>query len=487
MSNVTYLPDRAARPSIWFDVEDLFVYGNRRPSGIQRLAFEVYRQVWAGAGAGGAIGFLRHHASGEGFVPVPWAQVEALFDGLTAEAKPAALKQEPAEGRVRTGLVRGVVRHLPERARRRALEAVTLQLGALRAALDLAAALLTPAARAPKRSEPQERPKLASAGAPMRFERGDTLLALGCPWISPTYGDLIEREKARYGVRFAMLVYDIIPIRRPEWFERELTTRFQACLSRLLPLADKVFAISRATAKDVEAFARTEGLHLAEPPVVLPIGSGFGAAPAPEGPRPADLPLPGRYALIVSTIEARKNHALLFRVWRKLLEETPRTQVPTLVFAGRVGWLVDDFVAQMENADWLGGKIVLIEDPSDATLAHLYEGCLFTLFPSHYEGWGLPVSESLVYGKPPVISNRTSLPEAGGDFARYFDPDDLSDAYRIIRGVIEDPVGLREWQARVARDFRPTSWAQTAEALLGVVRRPAMRAQPGGREQLSAC
>ena len=63
---------------------------------------------------------------------------------------------------------------------------------------------------------------------------------------------------------------------------------------------------------------------------------------------------------------------------------------------------------------------------TDADLKVLYEGCLFTLFPSFYEGWGLPVTESLAFGKPCIASNRSSIPEAGGKLARYIDPNNLT-------------------------------------------------------------
>ena len=131
-----------------------------------------------------------------------------------------------------------------------------------------------------------------------------------------------------------------------------------------------------------------------------------------------------------------------------------------------VGWLVNDMIQQLHNAQFLGGKIALIESPSDADLIHLYKGCLFTLFPSLYEGWGLPVTESLALGKPCIVSNVTSLPEAGGALARYFDPEDLNDVVRVIRDTLSDRAGLAEWEARVRRDFRPVSWDASAQSLL---------------------
>ena len=88
------------------------------------------------------------------------------------------------------------------------------------------------------------------------------------------------------------------------------------------------------------------------------------------------------------------------------------------------------------------------------------------MFPSLYEGWGLPVTESHALGKPCIVSNVTSLPEAGGALARYFDPDDLNDVVRVIRDTLSDRPGLAEWEARVRRDFQPVSWDASAQSLL---------------------
>ncbi len=148
----------------------------------------------------------------------------------------------------------------------------------------------------------------------------------------------------------------------------------------------------------------------------------------------------------------------------------PRERVPTLVFAGRVGWMVADLMQQLRNSNFLGGKIMLVEDPTDAELERLYQGCRFTLFPSFHEGWGLPVTESLSFGRPCIISNATSLPEAGGALARYFDPDNATEATAIIRDVLLHPETIPAWQERVAREFRPVSWRETAETVLRVLR-----------------
>lgn len=110
--------------------------------------------------------------------------------------------------------------------------------------------------------------------------------------------------------------------------------------------------------------------------------------------------------------------------------------------------------------------MLLFEDPTDSELESLYRGCLFTLFPSLYEGWGLPVTESLALGKPCVASKSTSIPEAGGQLAIYFDPDNLEEAHHVIRAVIEDRPGLARWEQKVMREFRARPWQESADAIL---------------------
>ena len=462
--------------TVWIDVEDLFEYANEntRPSGIQRLAFEIYRELHARR-TEADIRFVRHTASGTGFGVVPWSDIAALFADLTdRRLTPTELhgKRRLSGG---SGRVERLLRPLPDSWRPAATEVAASGVSLARALSGLAAAL----ARQPKRGMPRP----ASGPTPVHaMAHGDVILVLGSPWSITAYDGLIRRHRDQFGTRFALLVYDLIPLRRPEWCDAALVRRFREWLLPMLPLCDHVFAISRFSAADFEAFAAGQGVVLPCKVRTIPIGT-TRLAPAPAdgaaevatggatgGAAGASsgrvLPPPGSYALIVSTIEARKNHLLLFRVWRRLLEEMPPDQVPTLVFAGRVGWLVDDLMRQISNTGYLDGKLIVWESPTDAELASLYAGCRFTLFPSLYEGWGLPVTESLAAGKPCLTSNGTSMPEAGAGLTRMFDPDNLHDATAKIRAAIEDEAGLAAWQAQVRRDFRPVPWSASAEALL---------------------
>ena len=450
--------------TVWFDVEDLFDYagaGHKRVSGIQRLTMEIYRA----AVALGHVGFVRHTAAGDAFAVVDWAEVERQF------------RDEPARsGRGAAGysrlrrLGRRVAGKLPDPVRGPLVLASVTQAQAAASAGLLVAGLGGTAVRAAVRRF--RRPsRVVRAGASLEDEArpGDTLLVLGSPWFRNGYGAMVRRLRDERRMRFGVLLCDLVPVRRPEWSDEGVRRTFRAWYGDVLPLCDLLMAISRHTAGEVAEYAADLGVMLPRPVRVLPIGTGFGAQPA-RSARTGGM-TGGNYVLFVSTLEARKNHALVVEVWRRLLREVRAgtrnaASVPDLVFAGRVGWLVDDLVQELANSDWLGGRIRMVRTPSDAELQALYDGALFTVFPSLHEGWGLPVTESLARGVPCLCSDAASLPEAGGALCRYFDPESVHSAHEAVAAVLDDRAGLASWRDRVRREFRPTPWTDTARAVL---------------------
>ncbi len=449
---------------IWIDVDGLFkcASSGQQPSGIQRLEFELCCALNALPESKGRVFFVRHDPRRQGLVTTSWETVEAVYEVLwgVQERRKAS---SAARGR---SALKAAIRGLPPGLRKVAV----LQIEALEALIELMRARAAEIEDAVRRrwrlwkSGVAAQPGGHFAGA----QRGDILVVLGAGWTDVALREKVAREK---GLRLAVLVYDIIPLRRSEWFERRLVDAFRTWFKAALPQADVVLTISAATARDVTAYAHSAGLRLRAVPTPIPIGTGFRkVAVRPAGPAaPGRLPAPGGYALVVSTIEVRKNHLLLFRVWRRLLEEMRPETVPTLVFAGRIGWIVSDLMEQLRRSRFLDGKIVHVDSPSDQELEALYQGCLFTLFPSFYEGWGLPVTESHGFGRPCIVSGTSSLPEAGGSLARYIDPDNVTDACRVIRETIEDQAGLRQWRERVRREFRPVPWSASARAVLQVL------------------
>lgn len=476
--------------SIWIDIHDLIQYYDTgcRPSGIQRLSFEL---TCALVEAGGDdVRVCRHAPGPHGFIELDWPSCKARLETLTRRrpvcAPPVSGSHPVAPSAPEISRLRRLVRRLPddirvplaalyvtERDAARALgRAVLAQRQAARICGGLAAKAwrrLRPSRasrRGPLRPVTTRGPAVARGPArecPAVFARGDVLLAIGATWQFAAYGGRIDRLRAE-GVRFAPFVHDMVPLLFPEWSVRSTTESFTRWVETVLTRADLLFTNSVATQRDVAAVARLHDLPIPRA-VPVPIGATFSARAAEDAP-----PLhPRPYVLFVSTIEPRKNHAGMLRLWREMIAGEPPELVPDLVLAGRVGWLADDVIAQAENASWFGGKLRLIESPSDEDLACLYRDCLFTIYPSFYEGWGLPVTESLGFGKPVAASNRASIPEAGGRFCVYFDPDDLGDVRRVIGSLIRDPVRRATLESDIATSYRPPSWRDGATTILAAL------------------
>ena len=124
------------------------------------------------------------------------------------------------------------------------------------------------------------------------------------------------------------------------------------------------------------------------------------------------------------------------------------------------------------------GDIVCLNHVSDGELAWLYRHAAFTVFPSLYEGWGLPVVESLAWGKFCLASSAASLPEAGGTWAEYQDPWDLPAWVDRLGHYMQHPQEVQARNDRIAREFRAPGWAQTAQAIHDVVLAASPKEQP---------
>ena len=130
---------------------------------------------------------------------------------------------------------------------------------------------------------------------------GFVVLALGSPWL-PGYAARIRKLQAELQVRFALTVYDIIPLLHPEWCHTTVTDHFGDWLNAVLPLCDHVFAISRSTAKDLERYAARKGIALRSRVTPFPIGTGFHAAPRflPNRKRPIRA--------VLTSLSAQRTH-----------------------------------------------------------------------------------------------------------------------------------------------------------------------------------
>jgi glycosyltransferase involved in cell wall biosynthesis len=310
-------------------------------------------------------------------------------------------------------------------------------------------------------------------GDPVTFPRSAFLVNLGTSWWLQNYFLHVRAVQRAHDVRYVPFVHDFVPVIMPEHCVRELVQDFCSWVLGVFDHADFILTNSRATMQDLHRVAGVLGREVAADHVaMIPLDADFRRPeliPAPADFLAANGLKAERFALFVATIEARKNHLFAFQAWRALIDRLGVEAVPDLVCVGNRGWLNDPVHAALEDDLVLASKVRILSQLTDAQLALLYGTCAFTVYTSRYEGWGLPVTESLCYGKVPVVTRCASLPEAGGEFAVYVEPDDTAALVEALDLLIR-PDQRAELEARIAARFRPRNWTEVArqiEAELG--------------------
>ena len=174
------------------------------------------------------------------------------------------------------------------------------------------------------------------------------LCLLGAAWVRADYFQQVLGLKRRFGTKFVMVVHDLIPIYARHTCDQGTTKVFESFLRRALRHTDHFLCVSENTANDLARYARSLGLP--EPPhSVTRSGSSFvefmPTALTAHVARGGYFEFPEPFVLFVSTIEGRKNHELMFGIWRDMAARG--MDVPTLICIGRLGWKAENYIAQL--------------------------------------------------------------------------------------------------------------------------------------------
>ena len=264
--------------------------------------------------------------------------------------------------------------------------------------------------------------------------------------------------------RCVYTLYDLSFLVEPAWTTEGNRTGCFDGVFRAAIAADWIVSISEYSLKH---FLKVFSCYPRERTTVAPLASRFGETSPREKPKAIGDLAPGGFWLCVGTIEPRKNHERLFAAYAAGLRETGGDM--PLVLAGGKGWLMDD-VARTVRELGIADKLVFTGYVSDAELAWLYASCHAFLYPSLFEGFGLPVLEAMSLGAAVVCSDATSLPEVAGDAAVLVDPLDVGGLCRAMAAVTDNAAlreGLRRRSLERAGLF---SWEKTAHQVLHAYR-----------------
>lgn len=292
------------------------------------------------------------------------------------------------------------------------------------------------------------------------FSSEDTVLILGATWGTPDFPELLCALKREVGFKLIFTVYDLIPVFAPHFFGPGFGNHYSRYLMNTIGASDALLSISQHTTKDLKRFMSE--LEIPEVPIItFRLGDNPLEVVGTSSPR-ADIEA-GEFVLAVGTVEVRKNHQALYLAWELAAKEG--IDLPPLVIVGKPGWNVSDLLYDISANPLVSNKIKIISGINDETLGWLYQNCLLTVYPSWYEGWGLPVAESLHFGKVCISSDASSMPEIGGDLVDYCSPYEPREFMQKIHEYATTPSKLKVSESRIAKKYSSVTWAESFQGI----------------------
>jgi glycosyltransferase involved in cell wall biosynthesis len=267
-------------------------------------------------------------------------------------------------------------------------------------------------------------------------------------------------------------IHDLSFEHLPETFKLRSRAQLRLTVRRTARKAAQILTLSEFSRRDIiETYDIDPGrvfiTPLAAPPHFAPVSDGrelqrirqtFGIA--------------REYILSLGSIQPRKNLERLIRAYSILRLTRAGKKLPQLVLAGKRGWLYDDVLRTAAEHD-VDQDIIFTGYVDERDLPTLYSGAVCFVYPSYFEGFGLPVLEAMQCGAPVIAGNQTSLPEVVGDAGLLIDPFDEKELAQAIARVIDNPDFRSQLSVKGLARAKTFNWTTTARLTLQAYERAA--------------
>lgn len=253
-------------------------------------------------------------------------------------------------------------------------------------------------------------------------------------------------------IKVALYVHDLLPLQHPEYFSRDLVWKFKNFIP-LIEVADVIVVSNSDVKSHVEETFNKREVYIAELP------SSYTQTPSKGEPK--------SQFLVVGTIEPRKNYLTILNSFEKLYASHPDVE---LRIVGNVGWKYTDIVSRISKLQERGVKLRWLKNLSDSELQCEYQDTVALLYPSHYEGYGLPVVEALSQATPVITSKRPAMrlfERFGG--VSLINPDNGDELFNEMRRMLDSDYRHAKSQSIKLHDI-PTSWSVFAKKCFNAVK-----------------
>ncbi len=262
--------------------------------------------------------------------------------------------------------------------------------------------------------------------------------------------------------RLVVTVHDLAFRTHPRLFPPRWAALYRLGTRRAARRADAIIVPSRSTAGDLMRYSKAdpERVH------VVPLAASLPASETEPEETLRRLKVPRPFILFVGTLEPRKNLPRLVHAYRRAVATGGFRHA--LVLAGPMGWRSEALIRELRGPG--PGEVILTGRASGSALDALYRSADLFVYPSLYEGFGLPVLEAMARGVPVITSTVSSLPEVAGEAAFTVNPESVPGLAHAIERLLADPAEAdRLSRAGLARAGQ-FSWERTAEATMDVYR-----------------
>lgn len=284
---------------------------------------------------------------------------------------------------------------------------------------------------------------------------------LGCPDIVHA-NNFFCPENRIANTAYVYTLYDLSFVDFPEWTTESNRVACFTGVFNASVTADFIIAISE--------YSRRHYLSLFPhyPPdriSVVSLASRFETGNTPARPDRFSNLTQGRFWLSVGTIEPRKNHKILLQSYARL-KSLVKNPMP-LVLAGGKGWMMENFDETLQEMG-LSEDVLLLGYVSDTELEWLYQNCFAFVYPSLFEGFGLPVLEAMSKGAPVITSNVSSIPEIVADAGVLIDPTDSDDLFHAMLKLVNGAVNRENLRKMAVDRAKMFSWTRAASSMLEI-------------------
>lgn len=252
----------------------------------------------------------------------------------------------------------------------------------------------------------------------------------------------------------------------PEYFTRKDLAQLRSWTKYSISKADAIITISQASKDDILKLypVKREKVHVVYPGVKQTLSLQPHIYPMKELEN--KFGIKKDYLLFVGTLQPRKNIKRLIEAFSKVHQDSSDIQ---LIIVGRKGWKYEEILSAPQKYG-VKESVKFLDFVADDDLETLYKNALCFVWPSLYEGFGLPVLEAMQYGCPVITSNVSSLPEAGGDAAVYVDPENVEDIVSKIKKVIGNKELRDDMVKKGYQQVKKFSWEKAAKETLEILK-----------------